>query len=127
MKKRLILIMGVVVISGLLTITSCASEDVAGDDTTATTVKLTKTPEMLNFEQQLKLYFSSKSSNNQLTKGEDVEKETIAVAQKLMASIGKEDTTYAKKAEQTTDEYIRMVMKEYSNTLTEMYNQLKAN
>ena len=44
-----------------------------------------------------------------------------------MASIGKEDTTYAKKAEQTTDEYIRMVMKEYSNTLTEMYNQLKAN
>jgi biopolymer transport protein ExbB/TolQ len=119
MRKKLLFSIGVLLSS--LLIISCASEEVIQSKTTS--FKFEKTNEMQNFEKKLRSWHGSKNDNidqkikTQAT--EDIEKAT----RELLVSLGKTESEFTKNSNQSTDEYVRIALKEYSKKLTEMYNR----
>lgn len=121
MKKTKLFFAGMII--SVMCLVSCGSEETTVEKS-ATTFEFAKTTEMLNFESSLKLWMQSKREENPNSKqSSEVTLVTEKAAQELLVSIGKSDL--AEKTNQSSDELIRIAMKEYSKKLTEIYNNSK--
>lgn len=120
MKKNKLFIFTTLLL-GLMVITSCSTEEEVLKET-SNSFEYSKTTEMLNFEKQLKIWFSSKNETD-LNKKTDLALETEKVTKELMVSFGNQPIEFSKMENKSTDEYIRLAMREYSKQLKTMYNQ----
>lgn len=120
--KKTKLFLSSILLSGMLFI-SCGSEETTVEQNVET-IAFSKTDEMLNFENALKTWMQFKKGDKLYTKqNPTLILETEKASKDLLVAIGKDE--FIGKAELSTDELVRLTMKEYSKKLTEMYNQQK--
>ena len=122
MKKLKFIFAGVIMSAIFFTSCSKENDQTNGEQPLATTAVL-KTAKMVSFESTLKDWYQSKAENNSNKSSVQINLEIENQATTLLKEIGVSQTDIDAKKAISNDMLVYFALEQYSNKLSQMYNQ----